>query len=57
VITEKIIAVSHISGNIRRCRYFENAPGRNENYYYFDANMEAMNRLIQMIEYARSIMK
>lgn len=28
-----------------------------KNYYYFDADMEAMNNLIQMLEHARSIME
>ena len=27
-----------------------------KNYYYFDADMEAMNRLIQMLQHARNIM-
>lgn len=27
------------------------------NYYYFDADMEAMNRLIEMLEHARNIME
>ncbi len=28
-----------------------------KNYYYFDANAEAMNRLIQMLEDARNVME
>ena len=28
-----------------------------KNYYYFDADTEAMNRLIQMLEHARDIME
>ncbi|MFR0986968.1 MAG: ArsR/SmtB family transcription factor [Frisingicoccus sp.] len=28
-----------------------------KNYYYFDADLEAMNRLIHMLEHARSIME
>lgn len=27
-----------------------------KNFYYFDADMEAMNRLIQMLQHARNIM-
>lgn len=28
-----------------------------KNYYYFDADMEAMNRLIHMLEHAKEIME
>lgn len=27
-----------------------------KNYYYFDADMEAMNSLIQMLEHAKQVM-
>ena len=50
-------AVSHHIQILKEAGILKMRREGTKNYYYFDANFEAMNRLIQMLEHARSIME
>lgn len=50
-------AVSHHIQILKKAGILKMRREGTKNYYYFDANFEAMNRLIQMLEHARSIME
>ena len=48
-------AVSHHIQILKEAGILKMRREGTKNYYYFDANFEAMNRLIQMLEHARSV--
>lgn len=50
-------AVSHHIQILKEAGILKMRREGTKNYYYFDADMEAMNRLIQMLEHAKSIME
>lgn len=50
-------AVSHHLQILRNAGLLKMRREGTKNYYYFDADTEAMNRLLQMLEHARSIME
>lgn len=50
-------AVSHHLQILKNAGLLKMRREGTKNYYYFDADTEAMNRLLQMLEHARSIME
>lgn len=50
-------AVSHHIQILKEAGILKMRRESTKNYYYFDADTEAMNRLIQMLEHARDIME
>ena len=50
-------AVSHHIQILKAAGILKMRREGRKNYYYFDADTEAMNRLIQMLEHARDIME
>ena len=59
-ITEKTSlsrpAVSHHLQILKQAGLLKVRREGTKNYYYFDADMEAMNSLIQMLEHAKQVM-
>lgn len=50
-------AVSHHIQILREAGIVKRRREGTKNYYYFDADMEAMNRLIDMLKHAKEIME
>ena len=50
-------AVSHHIQILKEAGILKMRREGTKNYYYFDADMDAINRLLQMLEHARSIME
>ena len=50
-------AVSHHIQILKEAGILKMRREGTKNYYYFDADLEAMNQLIQMLEHAKSIME
>lgn len=50
-------AVSHHIQILKEAGILKVRREGTKNYYYFDADMEAMNRLIHMLEHAKEIME
>lgn len=50
-------AVSHHIQILKKAGILKMRREGTKNYYYFDSDMEAMNRLLQMLEHAKRIME